>query len=133
MLGSPGLETGVAGTEIILLLIARTVGNVALAIGAEDFAIRIRDDDRIVVARPVLLEDRDRDNDLQRLGELHQRQHARMLIGGIGRRKPLRVLLGAKIDALEQLGRQDDLRARLSGLADEALGSGDVILEVVAV
>ena len=56
-----------------------------------------------------------------------------MLGGRIGRFKPLRVLLGAEVDALEQLGRQHDLRAGLRRLADEAFRLGDVLFHVVAV
>ena len=65
VLRRPGLEAGVARTEVILLLIARAIGNVALAIDAEDFAVGIGYRDAVVVARPVLFEERDRDDDAE--------------------------------------------------------------------
>src|SRR3546814_18119594 len=52
----PDLEAGVAGAEIIFFLIARTVGNVALAIGAHDRAVGADHRERVVIMRPVLFE-----------------------------------------------------------------------------
>ena len=69
---------------------------------------------------------------LERLGELGQRQHARMLAHGVGGLEPFRVLMRGEVDALEQLGRQDHLRALARGLARQALDLGDIGLHVVA-
>ena len=78
-LGLPRLEAGVAGAEVVLLLIAGAVGDVALAVDAQDLAVRIGNGDAVVIARAVLLEERDGDDDLELAGELLQRQNAGML------------------------------------------------------
>ena len=56
-----------------------------------------------------------------------------MFCHGMSRLEPLRVLSRAEIDALEQLRRQNDLRALLGGFANEGFRLGDVGLQVVAV
>ncbi len=61
----PGLEAGVAGPEVVLLLIAGAVGNVALAVDAEDGAVGVGDRHAVVIARAVLLEERDGDDDAE--------------------------------------------------------------------
>ena len=113
-------------------MIARPVGDMALAVDAEDLAARAGDRDAIEIARAVLLEEGDGDDDAELLGELCEREHARVLVHGIGGREPFRVLLGRKVDALEQLGRQDHLRAFPRGLANQALDLGDIGRHVVA-
>ena len=133
VLGVPDLEARIAGAEVVFLLIAGAIRNVALAIEPKDLAIRIGNDDAVVVARTVLLEDRDGDHHLQLARQLLQSEHARMLVGRVGGLEPFRVLLGAEIDALEQLGRQHDLRAGLRRLTHQRLGAGDVVLHVMAV
>src|SRR5690606_41727380 len=102
------------------------VRDVALAVAAEDLAVRIRDRDAVVVAWPVLLEERDRDHDLELPGELAKLAYARMLVRGERRLEPLRVLPRAEVDALEQLAGQHDLRAALGGLPHERFGLLDV-------
>src|SRR3546814_3866007 len=47
----PDLEAGVAGAEIIFFLIAGTVGNMALAIGAHDAAVGADHRERVVIMR----------------------------------------------------------------------------------
>ena len=54
------LKPGVAGAEVVLLLVARAVRNVRLAIDAEHAAIRIEDRDRVEVRMPGALEEADR-------------------------------------------------------------------------
>src|SRR6185437_16997175 len=61
VLRRPGFEACVAGAEVILLLIAGAVGDMALAIDAEDFTVSIGNRDTVEIARAVLLEKRDRD------------------------------------------------------------------------
>ena len=105
----------------------------ALAIDAEDLAVGIGDRHAVVVARAVLLEEGDRDDDSSSLASFGSAQHAGVLAHGISGREPFRVLPRREIDALEQLGRQDDLRASPRRLAHEGLGLGDVGRHVVAV
>src|SRR3990167_881229 len=54
-LRAPDFEAGVAGTEIEFFLIARTVGNVALAVKAKDLAAGVDHDERVVIFLPVAL------------------------------------------------------------------------------
>ena len=124
--GLPRLEAGVAGAEVIFLLIARTVGDMALAVDAEDLAVSIGNRHAVVVARAVLLEEGDGNDELQFLGELLERTHGRMLARRLGHLEPFRVLPRREVDALEQLRRQHDLGAALGSLADEAFDLGDV-------
>ena len=47
-------------------------------------------------------------------------------LAGLASLEPFRILLGREIDALEQFGREYDLRAALARLAHEAFDLGDV-------
>ena len=129
----PRLEAGVAGAEVVLLLIAGAVGDVALAIDAEDRPVGIGDGDAVVVARAVLLEERDGNDDAELGGELLQGEHARMLVHRQRGGEPLRILARREVDALEQLRRQHHLRAALGRFAHEGFRPGDVVGQVVAV
>src|SRR5262245_44661831 len=128
----PRLEAGVAGAEVIFLHVARPVGDVALAIDPEDFAARAGDRDAVEIARAVFLEEGDGNDDAKFVSEFSEREHARVLAYGIGGREPFRVLPSREVDALEQLRRQDRLRAFPRGLADQALDLGDIGRHVVA-
>lgn len=86
--GIPYLEAGIAGPEVILLLIAGAIGDMALAVGAKCLAVRVQHDQRVVIARAVAFEDGDRDHHTQLGRKRLQRGHARMLQRGIGRAKP---------------------------------------------
>ncbi len=132
MLRGPRLEAGVAGTEIIFLLIAGPVGNVALAIEPKDGTVGIGDGDAVVITRTILLEEGDRNDDVQLLGEFRKRQHARMFSRGVSGREPFRVLARREVNALEQLRRQHDLRTLLRRVAGQTLDLGDIRRHVVA-
>jgi hypothetical protein len=56
-----------------------------------------------------------------------------MLVRRQRRGEPLGVLPGRKVNALEQLRRQHDLRAAFGRLAHEAFRLGDVLAQIVAV
>src|SRR3546814_6428999 len=77
----PDLEARVAGAEIIFLFIARTVGNMAFAVGSHDVAVGADHRERVVIMRPVLLEIARRDRDLQLGGERLLGDDARMFVG----------------------------------------------------
>ena len=130
--GIPDLEAGIAGAEIVLLLIARPVGDMALAVDAQRLAARVQHDQRIIIARPLALEDGDRDGDIELGGEGLHRDDARMLHGRPGVGEPALFLAGAEIMGLEQFGRQDDLRAASGGLAHEFRDGLDVLVHVEA-
>ena len=131
--GAPDLEAGVAGTEIVLLLIAGAVRDVALAIDAQGLAVGVQHDHGVEVVRAFLLEDRDGDDHAQFLRHRLQLDHGRMLAPRIGRGEPVLLLRHAEIGPLEQLRRQDDLRALGRGLTDQADGLVDIGLHVLAI
>src|SRR5512143_3720689 len=99
----PRLEAGVARAEVVFLLIARPVGDVALAIDAENLAAGIRHRHAVVIARTVLLEEGDGDDDGELPRELLKRDHGRMLAQRMSGREPFRILPRREVDALEQL------------------------------
>ena len=131
--GAPDLEAGVAGTEVVLLLIAGAVRDMALAIDAQSLAVGVEHDHRVEVVRPLLLEDRDGDDDAQFFRHRLQLDHGRMLTPRIGGREPVLLLRHAEVGPLEQLGRQDDLRTLGRRLTDQADGLVDIGLHVLAV
>jgi hypothetical protein len=99
----PRLEAGIARAEVIFLLIPGTIGDVALAVDPEDLAVGIGHRHAVVIARAVLLEERDRNDEFQRLGEFGERQYRRMIARRFRYPEPFRVLLRGKVDGLEQL------------------------------
>src|SRR5690606_33680349 len=115
------------------LLIAGAVGYMALAIDAHQFAVGVDHHQAVEVVRPLALENRDRQDDAQFLGYRLKLGHGRVLAPRIGGAEPLLFLRDAEIRPLEQLRRQDDLRALGRRLTDEADGLVDVRLHVLAV
>src|SRR6185295_4587426 len=103
VLRRPGLEPGVARPEVVFLLITGAIGNVALAINAEDFSIHVSNCDAVIEAGAVLLEERDRDDHAELRRQLFECEHARMLVHRIRGFEPFRILSRAKVNALEEL------------------------------
>ena len=68
--GVPHLEAAIAGAEIIFFLIARPVGDMALAIDAHDLALVVDHGERIIIMLAIALEKAGRDIDAQILGQL---------------------------------------------------------------
>ena len=81
-LGVPRLEARVAGAEVVLLLVAGPVGDVALAVDPEERAVGVGHRHAVEVVRPVALEERDRDDDAELGCELLHGEHARVLAAG---------------------------------------------------
>ena len=129
----PDAEAGVAGAEIVLFLVARPVGDVAFAIEAHQRAVGVDHHQAVEIVRPLALEDRDRNDHAQFGGQRRQGGDAGMLAPGIGVGEPAFFLADAEIGPLEQLRRQDHLRAEGRRLADELGGLGDVGRHVLAV
>ena len=65
MAGVPDLETRVAWPEIVFLLIAGPIWDVAFSINAEQRAVGIGHDEAVKIVRPLLLEDGDGQDDAQ--------------------------------------------------------------------
>ena len=107
----PRLETEVAGREIKLLVEQRIIGNVHLAIDAEQRAVRVDDRRRVVInARRALLEERGDDHHLVFLRELLKRVGARAG-NRFGQFEVFVVFALAEILRAKQFLRADDLRA----------------------
>ena len=122
----PGLEPGVARVEVELLLVARPVRDVRLAVDPEHDAV-FDDRHRIEVGRSGCLEERNR-HDGPRTGR--DLAHGRYCQIVARRRRPREVLLVlalGEVASLEQLRWQDDVSARPNGIGD----GGDCSLPVV--
>ncbi len=130
--GVPDLEAGVAGPEVVLLLVAGAVGDVALAVDPQRRAVGVDHHQAVVVVRPLPLEDRDRQHHPQLLGQRRQTDHAGVLAPGIGGLEPALLLTDAEVWPLEQLWRQDRLGPPARGLAHQPGDAGDVGLHVLA-
>src|SRR5690606_12140633 len=122
-----------AGAEVVLLLIAGAVRNMALAIDAHQLAVCVDHHQAVEIVRSLALEDGDGQYDAQLPGHGLKLGHGRMLAPRIGGAEPLFLLRDAEIRPLEQLRGQDDLGALGRRLADEADGLVDVRLHVLAV
>ena len=127
----PHLEAGIAGAEIEFLLISRPVRNMALAIDTRDVAVRPDHRQRVVMMRPVRLEEAGRDMHLQFGRQRLHRQHRLVLAHGLGVGEQPLVLDAAEIFALEQFGRQDHLRPPARRLAHQARHVGDVGIDII--
>ena len=130
MAGIPDAEPGVARAEIGLLLVAGPVGDVGLAVGAEDRSVRVDDRDAVEVGVVGLLEKADRQHHAEFARERPQPPDCGVLIERRGEPQVTHVLLDAEIRRLEQLLQQDHLRATRRGLAHQRLGAIEVRIGV---
>jgi hypothetical protein len=132
--GGEAAKAGVAGAKEELLLIARPVGDMALAVQPEVAAVGIKDLDRVVVFGAGLLEERDRDDHAELLGQRLKVAQRGVAFGFASALEVLFTLGAAEVVTFEQLGGQDDLCALAGGLADHLGGErnvrGDVIGEI---
>ena len=69
-LSIPDLEASITRVEVELLFITRTIGNVGLSVDTENFTISINNSNGVVVSLVILLEERDRENNVKLLGYL---------------------------------------------------------------
>src|SRR5208282_1310514 len=111
-------EIEIAGSEVKFFVVARVVGDVHLAVAADDFAGLVDDGGGVVInAGRAPLEDRCDDNYFPRLGDGAER-----FGGGSGNRlgeiEEFRVLGLTRVMRAEQLLRANDLRAAFGGLLD---------------
>ncbi|MCY1431409.1 hypothetical protein D9M71_473760 [compost metagenome] len=124
--GLPYLETGVARVEVVLLVVARAVRDVALAVDAEQAAVGIDDRDAIEAGAAGALEEADRQHHLQLGGDLPEVRDGFVLFHAGGQLGVVGVRLLAEVGGLEQFLDQDDLRTLCGRLAHQLLGVGDV-------
>ena len=124
--GLPDLEAGVARIEVVLLVVARAVRDVALAVDPEVAAIGVDDRDAVEAGAPGAFEEADRQYHLQLPGEGLEVGDGGVLLDRGGQLQVVRVRLLAEVGGLEQFLDQDDLRTPGGGLAHQFLGAGDV-------
>src|SRR5262245_48299361 len=128
----PDLEAGVARREVELLVVSGALRDVRLAVHAHDRAVRVDHHEAVEVGILRALEDGERQHDLQLLRDFRQALDRRMLGDGKRELEVLREVVLAEVGRLEQLLDQDDVRALLRGLADQALGIRDVGIAIPA-
>ena len=123
----PHLEAVIPGPEIVLFLVTRPVGDMALAIGPHDFAVGPDHRQRVVIVVAVAFEETRRDRHFELRRELLHCLHARALERGIREVEQGLFFIAAEIFARKQLRRQDDLRALASSLLHQRGDGSDVI------
>jgi hypothetical protein len=128
----PHLEAGVAGPEVELLFVAGPIGDVALAVDAQQRAVGVHHRQAVVVGRPRLLEERHRDRHLELTGERLEPFDGRVALQGVRPGEELVSLLSAEVGPLEQLGREHHLGALGRRVADVPLDLRDVLLFLAA-
>ncbi len=124
--GGPDAKASVARAEVVLLGVARTVGDVALAIRAKDRAIGIDDDDAVEHRVVGALEDTDGEDDTKLFGECAKALDGGIALDRFGSVEVLGELVLTEVRTLEQFRDQDDLRALAARVAYETLRRRDV-------
>ena len=131
VLRAPDLKSGVTRVEVVLLGVARAVGDVALAIGAEHGAVGVDDHDAVVGGVVGPLVDAQREDDAELGGDAAEVLDRRMALDRAGPVEVLGEHVLAEVRPFEQLGDQHELGALGGGLAHQPLGRGDVGIDVV--
>ena len=124
--GLPDPEAGVAGIEVVLLVVTGAVGNMALAIDAQIAAVGVDDRNAVEARAAAVFEEADRQHHLQLGGKLLEMRDRRVLVGRRGEQQIVGVGFLAEVRGFEQFLDQDDLRALRSRLAHQVFGLGDI-------
>jgi len=111
--GVPHLEAGVAGCEIVFFVVARTIGDVRLAIAAQQRAVGVQHGHCVVEHLPGAFKKADRQHHFQLGGQATECGHGRVALQWLRQCKVRAVLLGAEVRQLKQLRQQHHLRALL--------------------
>gem|GEM_PF-5547675 len=128
---APGLEARVAGVEVELLLVAGSVGDVALPVHAQHRAVGVDHRQAVEVGLARLLEERDGQHDAELAGQAREARDERVLVDRVREREQLLALELGEVEVLEQLLEQHQLRAVRRCLAHERLGLAQVLLQDV--
>ena len=118
--------TGVAGAEVVLLAVAGSVRDVALAVHAENFTVDIDDGTRVEEVVAVAFVETDREHDPQFTGQPAEVLDRRMTGQGSGPFEMLGALVLAEVSVVEQLGQQDESGTARMGFANQSFGGGDI-------
>ena len=127
----PYAKAGIPRAEVELFLIARTIGNVALAIDTQGCAICIDHHNGVEIERAFLLIDRDRNDDAQLGCKLRELMNSRMRLPFNRAGEMLFFLRLAEIMAAEKLRRQNDISSLGRSFADEAGNPVDILLNII--
>jgi len=122
--GIENAKAGVAGTEIELLLVARAVRDVRLAIDAEPPPIGVDHRQRIKIDIARTLEEADGQHHRKLRRQRGETSQQRAVIGTFGELQMPRILFDAEIRRRKQLLQQDDARAAAVSFAHQALAIG---------
>src|ERR1019366_811767 len=123
----PRAKPGVAGAEVELLFVAGAVGDVALAVDAQEVAARVDDRDAVVIGLPGALEERHGNDDPELARDHAHPGHGLVVFDRARLGKPFGPLVAAEVRPLEELGRQDDARTARRRGADVPLDAGEVV------
>lgn len=124
--GVPDLEAGIARIEVVLLVVAWAVRDMAFPINTEIAAVGIDDGDAVEARAAGALEEADRQHHLQLGSDLLEVLDGRIFCHRGGQLGVVGVRFLAEVGRLEQLLDQDDLGALGCRLAHQPLGVGDV-------
>ena len=127
----PHPEPGVARVEVVLLGVARAVGDVALAVRAERRAVGVDDHDRVVGGPVGPLVHAERQDHFQLGGQLAEVVDGRVAVERAGPVEVLGEHVLAEVRPFEQLRKEHDLGALRGRVADEPFGGLDVGVDLL--
>ncbi|AGE55905.1 hypothetical protein ATCVMO0605SPH_216L [Acanthocystis turfacea Chlorella virus MO0605SPH] len=128
-LGVCNAKLVVARAEVELLVVARSLRNMRLAIDARNGTIHIRNHYRVVVFVVVLFKEGHDDDDPELSREVRKPGHHLGLLVCLCEVKPLATLLLAEVLHTEELGQDNDLCAVGCRIPRHVLGSPQVLVE----
>ncbi|MNQ20819.1 hypothetical protein D3C85_339160 [compost metagenome] len=128
--GVPHFETGVAGVEVILLVVARAVRNMAFTINPEVAAVGVDDRDAVETRAAGQLIEADRQHHLQLFGDFLEMFDRDVFFHRRRQLQIVRVRLLAEVRRLEQLLNQDDLRAFSGGFTHQPFSDFEVGFQI---
>ncbi len=109
--GLPDLEAGVTRVEVVLLVVAGAIGNMALAVDTQVAAVGVNDGNTVEARPPGQLEETDRQHDLKLPGQRLKVPDRRVVFNPRRELQVVRIGLLTEVRGFEQLLNQDDLRA----------------------
>ena len=131
-LGVPHAESGVAGIEVILFLVAHAIRDVRLAVETEHLPAGVDHGDRVEIGLVVALEEAEGQHDVQFAGQRLECGDAFVAFDRTRQLEISRQLVLAKVGRLEKLLDKDDARALRGGLADQLFRAIEALHAVLA-
>ncbi|AGE49084.1 hypothetical protein ATCVBr0604L_213L [Acanthocystis turfacea Chlorella virus Br0604L] len=128
-LGVCNAKLVVARAEVELLVVARSLRNMRLAIDARNCTIHIRNHHRVVVFVVVLFKEGHDDDDPEFSRKVRKPGHHLGILVGLRVVKPLAILLLAKVLHTEELGQNNDFCTVGRRVPRHVLGGPQVLVE----